>query len=123
MRAVIHELKQRDELEGATFQERNDSFEQPLPQYYEYEDESVSEPPESVFMDADDMDMGDDDLDMFEPNEANELVRPVVSTPIIEEEEDDDDDLLDEEYPQQNDATNFLLGALIVIVLIAVTKK
>jgi len=123
MRAVIHELKQRDELEGATFQERNESFEQPLPQYYEYENEAVSEPPPSVFMDSEDMDMGDDDLDMFEPNISNELPRPVVHEEIEDEDDDIEDDMFEDEMPQQNNATNFLIGALVVIVLIAITKK
>jgi len=122
MRAVIHELKERDDLEEATYEERNDSFEEPLPQFYEYEEDIQPEPISPPFMDADDMDMGDDDLDMFEPNEANEIVRPVI-VEQEEEEEDYEDELLEDEAPPQNDTTNFLLGALIVIVLIAITKK
>jgi len=124
MMAVIQEVKQRDDLEEATSHERGDAFEQPLDSpIIENESTDVPSPPfqpvspeAPLFNDSDKMDMGDDDLDMFEIDS------------IIEEDDDDDEELYDDEVLEDepsnnNDTTNFLMAALIVVVLIAITKK
>ena len=123
MMSVIQEIKQRDDLEESTSQERGDAFEQPLESpIINNESNDVPTPhfqpvstEEPLFNDADNMDMGDDDLDMFEYGET-----------IDEDLDDEDDDLYEDEVLENkngDDTTNFLLGALIVIVLIAITKK
>ena len=129
MMAVIQEVKQRDDLEEATAQERGDAFEQPLDSpLIENESTDVPSPPfqpvspdEPLFNDSDDMDMGDDDLDMFEDG-------GVIEDELYNEEEEDEDDLyddevLEEDYSNTDNTTNFLMAALIVVVLIAITKK
>ena len=124
MMAVIQEVKQRDDLEESTSNDREDAFEQPLESPL-VETESTDVPsapfkpvsPEApLFNDSDDMDMGDDDLDMFEYD-------GLIEDEYEEEEEDDDfDEDLDNDG-SESETTNFLIGALLVVVLIAITKK
>jgi hypothetical protein len=125
MMACIQEIKKRDEMEEATRKERDDNFEQtpppasnPVPMGVNPTPiQPVSTPP---FMDADDMDMGDDDLDMFEVDDDLDI--------SIDNDDLLDDDLLDDDTPEElpkpnNDTTNLLIAGLIVICVLTIMKK
>ena len=112
MMAVIQEIKQRDELEEATSEERQDSFEPPI-------DGEGSFDTSSPGIDANFEDTIETDNFMIEDDLLDE------EDELFEDEDEDDEDLLDEEedYSPNEDVNKFLIAALIVITLIAITKK
>ena len=132
MMSCIQEIKKRDDMEEATRKERDDNFEHtppvsapspvkmssPSPMGINPNPiQPVSTPP---FMDADDMDMGDDDLDMFEVDDDLDI--------SIDNDDLLDDDLLDDDTPEElpkpnNDTTNLLIAGLIVICVLTIMKK